>query len=197
MLILHLSDTHGKHHELRNLPNADVVIHSGDISFAGSENEVMNFIEWFGALPYKYKIFIAGNHDDCLFGATVNGLPQNCFYLCNTGVSVEGVKFYGMPMFMEDMISGDYDIHIRNIPDDTTVLITHQPPYYILDDSGDINYGDRNLLQMVRSLQPRYHLFGHIHGAYGNEESEHTTFVNAAVLSENYQLINEPILLEI
>lgn len=197
MLILHLSDTHGKHHELRNLPNADVIIHSGDISFAGSENEVMDFIEWFGALPYKYKIFIAGNHDDCLFGATVNGLPQNCFYLCNTGVSVEGVKFYGMPMFMDDMISGDYDIHIRNIPNDTTVLITHQPPYCILDDSGDINYGDRNLLQIVRSIQPRYHLFGHIHGTYGIEKSEHTTFVNAAVLSENYQLINEPILLEI
>ena len=50
MLILHLSDTHSKHQELRNLPPADIIIHSGDITIAGSENEVMDFIQWFGAL---------------------------------------------------------------------------------------------------------------------------------------------------
>jgi len=45
MTILHLSDTHNKHRELRNLPTADIIIHPGDISFVGSENEVMDFIE--------------------------------------------------------------------------------------------------------------------------------------------------------
>ena len=197
MLILHLSDTHSKHNELRNLPPADIIIHSGDISFAGSENEVMDFIEWFGALPYKYKIFIAGNHDDCLFGANIDGLPQNCFYLCNSSVTIQGVKFYGTPMFMEDAISGDYDANMQKIPSDTNVLITHQPPYCILDYSANINYGDRNLLQIVLKTKPKYHLFGHIHGAYGIEKSEQTTFVNSAILSVDYQLIYEPILLEI
>ena len=197
MLILHLSDTHSKHHELRKLPPADIIIHSGDISFAGSENEVMNFIEWFGALPYKYKIFIAGNHDDCLFGAKIDELPENCFYLCNSGVTIEGVKFYGVPMFMEDAMSGDYDRNIQKIPSDTDILITHQPPYGILDFSANIRYGDHKLLEIVLKTKPKYHLFGHIHGAYGIEKSEHTTYVNAAVLSENYQLIYDPILLEI
>jgi hypothetical protein len=28
MLILHLSDTHGKHNELRNLPPADIIVHA-------------------------------------------------------------------------------------------------------------------------------------------------------------------------
>lgn len=197
MLILHLSDTHSKHHELRNLPPADIIIHSGDISFAGSENEVMDFIEWFGALPYKYKIFIAGNHDFCLFGEkNIDRLPQNCFYLCNSSVTIQGVKFYGIPMFMEDTMSGDYDRNIQKIPSDTNVLITHQPPYSILDYSA-FNRGDRNLLQIVLKIKPKYHLFGHIHAAYGIEKSEHTTFVNAAILSENYELINEPILLKI
>ena len=197
MLILHLSDTHSKHHELRNLPPADIIIHSGDISFAGSENEVMDFIEWFGGLPYKYKIFIAGNHDDCLFKANIDGLTENCFYLCNSSVTIQGVKFYGVPMFMEDAMSGDYDTNIQKIPSDTNVLITHQPPYCILDYSGNINHGDPNLLEIVLKIQPKYHLFGHIHAAYGIEKSEHTTFVNAAILSENYELINEPILLKI
>jgi Icc-related predicted phosphoesterase len=197
MLILHLSDTHSKHHELRNLPPADIIIHSGDISFAGSENEVMDFIEWFGDLPYKYKIFIAGNHDDCLFGANIDGLPENCFYLCNSSISIEGVKFYGTPMFMEDAMSGDYDRNIQKIPSDTDILITHQPPNGILDCSANIHYGDSNLLQIVLKTKPKFHLFGHIHKAYGIEKSEHTTFVNAAILSENYQLMYEPILLKI
>lgn len=197
MLILHLSNTHSKHHELRNLPPSDIIIHSGDISFAGSENEVMDFIEWFGRLPYKYKIFIAGNHDFCLFDAKIDGLPQNCFYLCNSSITIQGVKFYGLPMFMEDAMSGDYDTYIQKIPSDTNVLITHQPPFCILDCSANINYGDSILLQIVLKTKPKYHLFGHIHDAYGIEKSEHTTFVNASILSENYQLKNVPILLKI
>lgn len=197
MTILHLSDTHSQHHTLRNLPPADIIIHTGDISFAGTENEVMDFIEWFGALPYKYKIFIAGNHDDCLFAAVIDGLPENCFYLCNSGITIQSLKFYAVPMFMEDAMSGDYDKNIQKIPSDTGVLITHQPPYGILDSSANINYGDRNLLEIVSKVQPKYHLFGHIHGAYGIEKSEHTTFVNAAILSENYELNYEPVLLKI
>lgn len=92
MKILHLSDTHSKHRSLQNLPSADIVIHSGDVSFAGSEDEIMDFMKWFGALPYKYKIFIAGNHDDCLFGANIDGLPENCFYLCNSEITIEGLS---------------------------------------------------------------------------------------------------------
>lgn len=197
MTILHLSDTHSKHYSLIELPPADIIIHSGDVSFAGSETEVINFIEWFGSLPYKYKIFIAGNHDDCLFGVNMEGLPENCFYLCNSGITIEGMKFYGVPMFTEEAISGDYDKNIQKIPNDTHVLITHQPPYCILDSSANINYGDRNLLQMVLKIQPKYHLFGHIHDAYGIKKNENTSFVNAAILNERYEISNKPVLLEI
>jgi Icc-related predicted phosphoesterase len=197
MRILHLSDTHSKHRLLKNLPNADIIIHSGDVSFGGSENEVMEFIEWFGKLPYRYKIFVAGNHDDCLFGANIEGMSENCFYLCNSSVTIEGVKFYGVPMFMEDVVSGNYDKNILQIPVDTDVLITHQPPYCILDFSANINYGDCILLQTVLKIQPKYHLFGHIHDAYGIEKIDNTTFVNAAILDEHYELAYKSVLLEI
>ncbi len=195
MTILHLSDTHSKHRLLQDLPNADIIIHSGDVSFAGSENEVMDFIEWFGALPYKYKIFIAGNHDDCLYKANVEELPENCFYLCNSGVIIENVKCYGVPMFMEDAMSGDYDKNIQQIPIDTKVLITHQPPYGILDYSANINYGDRNLLQIVLTIKPKFHLFGHIHDAYGIEKKNNVSFVNASILNVHYEISNKPNLL--
>ena len=53
MKILHLSDTHNLHRELIDLPKADLIIHSGDISFSGEGNEVMDFIDWFYKLDYS------------------------------------------------------------------------------------------------------------------------------------------------
>lgn len=37
MNILHLSDTHGAHRSLVSLPEADVIVHSGDIAMKQSE----------------------------------------------------------------------------------------------------------------------------------------------------------------
>lgn len=37
MKILHLSDNHGCHHRLRDLPEAGVMVHSGDFCMVGSE----------------------------------------------------------------------------------------------------------------------------------------------------------------
>ena len=48
MRLLHISDTHNFHRQLDNLPKADVLIHSGDVSMAGTGKEVVDFIEWFG-----------------------------------------------------------------------------------------------------------------------------------------------------
>lgn len=177
MKILHLSDTHNCHKQLKDLPEADIIIHAGDFSFTGTEKETLNFIEWFYALPYKYKIFIAGNHDDYLFGANIEGLPDNCYYLCNSGVTIGNMHFYGVPLFIDDVISGEYDRQLNNIPNDTDVLITHQPPFGILDFSENINYGDFILLQNVLRIKPKYHLFGHIHNAYGMEKNDETLFV--------------------
>ncbi|GHV11532.1 hypothetical protein FACS1894162_7060 [Bacteroidia bacterium] len=67
----------------------------------------------------------------------------------------------------------------------------HRPPLDILDKSGNIHYGCIDLLQTVLKLKPKYHLFGHIHDAYGVEKSTTTTFVNGAVMNEDYRLANE------
>ena len=65
--ILILSDTHTKHKEMVNkfdLPDADVIIHCGDITGSGSRKWTRNFLNWFDSLDqYEHKIFIAGNHD--------------------------------------------------------------------------------------------------------------------------------------
>lgn len=173
MNILHLSDTHGSHRSLGRLPEADVIVHSGDIAMNGSSSEALDFMRWFSALPYAHKIFVAGNHDACLYGAVIDGLDSNCNYLCNSSVEIDGVTFYGVPMFMEDCSSGRQKEFYEMIPDGVDVLITHAPPYGILDQDGSI------------------------HKANGLEESGGTVFSNAAMMDEHYGMLLEPHLINL
>ena len=197
MKLLHLSDTHGKHHLLKDLPQADIIVHSGDISEDGTESEVLDFLNWFCDLSYRHKIFVAGNHDFCLESAQqIEDLPHNCHYLHCSGVEIEGVKFWGVSYFTSDELAGNIAQQMMKIPLNTDILITHRPPYCILDFDDSNNFGCVDLLQAVSKILPKYHLFGHIHAGYGIEKSQYTTFVNASLVRKN-KIVNEPFLLEI
>lgn len=196
MTILHISDTHNYHILLQDLPVADMIVHSGDVSMAGKEDEVIDFVQWFLSLPYKYKIFIAGNHDCCLFKTEISGIDDNCYYLNNSGVTIEGLRFFGIPMFVEDVIGDTYTQTIENIPINTDVLITHQPPYNIMDKSGQTHFGSVALQDMVKQIKPKVHLFGHIHDSYGMCKIEETIYSNASLVDENYILSNKPNIIE-
>lgn len=197
MKILHLSDTHNCHHRLRDLPEADVVVHSGDFCMVGSEQEAIDFLNWFCDLPYNHKIFICGNHDDCLYRANINGLDDNVHYLCNSGIEIEGLKFYGVPMFMCDCVTDRQNLNYDKIPIDTDILITHTPAYGILDFDDNINYGSEVLLQAVTNVNPRIHLFGHIHKQHGITTIETTIFSNGAIMNEDYSIHNHPNVIEL
>lgn len=197
MRILHLSDTHNCHHRLRDLPEADVVVHSGDFCMVGTEREAIDFMNWFCDLPYRHKIFICGNHDACLYGANIDGLDSNVHYLCNSGIEIEGIKFYGVPMFTEDCISERQDRNYSNIPIDTDVLITHSPAFGILDFDDNIHYGSEELLTRLSALNLRAHLFGHIHANQGITTIGNTIFSNGAIMNTDYTHFFNPIMLEI
>lgn len=197
MRILHLSDTHGCHHRLRDLPDADMVVHSGDFCIVGSEQEAIDFLNWFCDLPYRHKIFICGNHDDCLYGANINGLDDNVHYLCNSGIEIEGLKFYGIPMFMGDCVTDGQSRNYANIPADTDILITHSPAFGILDFDNDINYGSEDLLQAMTNVNPSVHLFGHIHKQHGITTIGPTIFSNGAIINEDYSILNHPNIIEL
>ena len=197
MKILHLSDTHGCHNRLRNLPEADVLVHSGDFTMYGSEAEAIDFMNWYCDLPYKHKIFICGNHDDCLYGANIDGLDANVHYLCNSGIEIDGFKFYGVPMFMGDCITDRQSKNYARIPTDSDVVITHTPPYGILDFDNNINYGDEQLLMKVMEVQPRLHLFGHIHANHGIVTEHGVTFSNGAIMNADYTDLQSPNIIEI
>lgn len=197
MKILHISDTHNCHHRLRDLPEADVVVHSGDFTMVGTEQEAIDFLNWFCDLPYRHKIFICGNHDDCLYEANIDGLDSNVYYLCNSSIEIEGLKFYGVPMFTEDCITDRQSRNYFNIPTDTDILITHSPAFGILDFDDGINYGSEELLQAVTSVNPRIHLFGHIHKQRGITSIGSTTFSNGAIMNEDYSTLSHPNVIEL
>ena len=208
--IVIISDTHNKHNHLKNLPEADVIIHCGDITSVGRNYEVANFMDWFSELnQYKYKIFIAGNHDflfekESVYAKTL--VPENVIYLEDSGIEIDGIKFWGTPVskpFCNWAFNRPEEKclqHWQAIPDDTDVLITHTPPQSIMDyvDWNRSNEGSPTLYkEVVERIKPKVHCFGNIHGGYGIKTIENTTYINASNLDENYTCVNTPILIEI
>ena len=71
------------------------------------------------------------------------------------------------------------------IPEDTDILITHCPPFGILDfnDKGK-HEGYQNLLAIIQQkIKPRLHVFGHLHDAHGKIQIGETLFVNASIIN--------------
>lgn len=177
--ILHISDTHNKHRQLPNLPAADVIVHCGDFTDRGAEDEVLDFLNWFIDLPYAHKIFVVGNHDLCLWDAEdIEDLPDDVHFLQDRECVVDGVRFFGL----------GYNHPEELIPPDIDVLITHEPPIMILDESNHIHWGNVALRNKVLAVKPQYHLFGHAHEAYGIETHEGIVFSNGASLDDFYQI---------
>lgn len=81
------------------------------------------------------------------------------------------------------------DEHWDRIPNGLDVLITHGPPFGILDQTTpDGNHlGCERLLVAVQEKRPKLHVFGHIHGGAGTRNIGATQFVNAAYLNEIYR----------
>ncbi len=104
MKIWHISDTHTYHGLLKVPEGIDMVIHSGDATNPrdpyASEQEMLNFISWFGSLPIKHKIFVAGNHDLCIernLITKIDFMKNGIVYLENDYAEVEGIKIWGSP----------------------------------------------------------------------------------------------------
>lgn len=191
MTIICISDTHNLHNQLQ-IPNGDILIHAGDISAVGKKDDFINFNDWLGQLPHKYKIVIAGNHDFYLENEPFEAqrILTNAIYLNDSGTEVEGLKIWGSPVspeFHDWAFNRKRGEEIRKhwelIPTNTDILITHCPPYGILDKTLDgRNEGCENLLEIVGKIQPRLHIFGHIHEANGETKIEDTIFINASIV---------------
>jgi predicted phosphohydrolase len=212
MRLVCLSDTHNMHRQV-DVPDGDILIHAGDCLGAGTLEELEDLDDWFGSLPHRHKILIAGNHDWCFQNDPVSARDRvtQAIYLQDEGITLDGIRFWGSPwtpVFFDWAFNLERGARLAErwaqIPDETDVLITHGPPAGILDGvvSGLIgnhteSAGCAALMAAVARVQPPIHIFGHIHEGYGRHDSNGTLFVNASSCQANYKPLNPPIILDI
>ena len=202
-----ISDTHSLHSEIPSIPEGDILIHAGDLTSRGKLNELPEVRAFFDSLPHQHKIVICGNHDFCFEheSQAARARLSNVTYLEDAGTVVDGLKIYGspwQPWFHDWAFNLPRGEPLRRvwaqIPSDTDILITHGPPAGILDtvESG-LQVGCEDLLARVTEINPKLHVFGHIHEAYGIKIQGHTTFVNASICDIHYRPINAPIVIDL
>lgn len=205
MRIICMSDTHTKHTQII-VPPGDILIHAGDFSNRGELDELISFDAWLSTLPHRHKIIIAGNHDFCFENqnALARSLVKNAIYLQDEAITLAGITFYGspwQPWFYDFAFNRKRGKELQEvwekIPSFTDVLITHGPPFGILDQvSKDEHVGCANLRIKVDEIKPKLHVFGHIHESYGMKQISSTCFVNASICDTNYFANRPPLVFD-
>ncbi len=212
MKLICISDTHGDHDQVQ-LPDGDVLIHAGDVTGHGTERETQQFMQWLGSQMHPHKICIAGNHDTFMEAEpeTTRRFAQESgvILLNDSGCEVEGVSFWGSPItprfftwsFMRDP-GAPIEAHWDLIPSHTDVLITHGPPYGILDQvrRGEFakeHAGCTSLLEAIRRVQPAVHLFGHIHEEHGAKKVAGVAHFNVSTMNDGYLISNAPVVIDL
>ena len=199
-----LSDTHGLHRNVQ-VPDGDLLIHAGDFTnFSKSQIEIIEFNVWLGELPHRHKIVVPGNHEFFLEAdPSKRSLLSNASVLINEAVQVEGLRIWGSPI--TPLYGGAFGMSsaadrrrlYAHIPDDTDVLITHGPPFGILDmmPNSSLHTGCRELFDAVIRVKSKVHVFGHLHGAHGIFQTKNTIYVNAALCGPHAEIDNGPVVL--
>lgn len=211
-----IADTHTRHREIV-MPPGDVLLVAGDFTGRGRAHEIEDFDSWLAVQPYLVKIVVAGNHDQ-LFEykpQEARKLLQHATYLEDSEVTLRPsnfgreneswrVRVYGSPWqprfydwaFNLERRSSQLRGKWRKIPTGIDVLVTHGPPYEIMDhDLRGGRSGCELLREELKRIQPRLHVFGHLHGTHGVVEKDGTIFVNACIADDKYEVHREPIVI--
>lgn len=178
-------DTHGHEDELV-VPDGDILIHSGDVSMWGNEDQVVKFNEWLGRLPHKHKVVVSGNHDPGQIrfrkeggGLGLDGLRRalsNAVYLQDESTTFTvpnkgSVVVWGSPWQPQYQGFATYASEEsaearwrKSIPQGVDIAVTHTPPAGLLDEeSNGRNVGSKKLFKLLREHRPLLSCFGHIH----------------------------------
>ena len=220
--IVCISDTH-TYLDRVSVPSGDILVHSGDATFDGTGPQIAQFNQHLEKHVDRFKhiIYVPGNHD---FGfqdseKIARKIMTNAIVLIDEAIEVEGIKFYGSPWqpwfrdwafnFPEREL-GSHETATKTwakIPNDTKVLLTHTPPYMMMDktsetsrkNNNDRHVGCKSLAEKIKELLDlKLHVFGHIHECYGEVKTSKVHFVNASICTRlGYNPTNAPIVVEI
>lgn len=150
--------------------------------------------EWLPELFHKHRINTTAGW--------VSSVDSSTYYLEDTSVDIMGIKIWGSPWtpwFHGDRwafnLQRGYDIEEKwkMIPHDSNIVVTHGPAFGYCD----LGYENRcigcnDLRYHLKRVKPLIHLSGHIHEAYGYEETADTHYFNGAICTLSYEPINLP-----
>ncbi|MBX3151922.1 metallophosphatase domain-containing protein [Candidatus Obscuribacterales bacterium] len=211
MRLVLLSDTHALPLSKWAIPDGDVLIHAGDFCQGRTVplDAVRVFNDEMAALPHEHKLLVGGNHDWPLQleAEEARALLTAVTYIEDGFVTIGGIKFYGSP-WQPDYRFWAFNLQRRcpelkakwaAIPDDTDVLITHTPPFGILDfsSSGQESVGCELLRRRLENISPKLHVFGHVHEGRGQELNNTTLCVNAASVDSAYEPVHKPVVVDL
>jgi Icc-related predicted phosphoesterase len=168
-------------------------------------------MNWFTTQNAKHKVLIAGNHDFVFQNKErtkqLLELNPSITYLEDEFVNIDGIGIYGSPWspvfgmwaFMKHR-NAELDEVWQKVPTDGSVdlLVTHTPRYGRFDVSvrGNYNVGCEMLANRINDINPKVHVFGHIHECGGMIKDETEVPVkgmvslNASLLNIRYVLAN-------
>ncbi|MDY0386185.1 MAG: metallophosphoesterase [Methanolobus sp.] len=187
MRLFAIADPHGNYSKIEELleqsGDIDVVLIAGDITNFGPDEKALELLDMF-----KPPILaVPGNCDhESILEVIEESRATN---LHNETVKIDGVKFIGMggsnptpfctPFEIEEC---DFETKLNSLmnenekTDEPVVILTHVPPYGILDYVADMHVGCKALNAFLDKAD--LIVCGHIHEARGIKRSGKTTIVN-------------------
>jgi Icc-related predicted phosphoesterase len=204
MKFVAISDQHGI---LPEIPECDVLLIGGDVTPVYNHDLNFqwqwldtNFRNWLSMVPARHTIGIAGNHDFVFQAHRTSELFLPWHYLQDSGVEIEDVKFYGTPWVpvLKNWAFYGTDEKLKEVygkvPDDTDVLITHGPPRGVGDFSvmGNVHAGCIQLKDELPRINPKIHIFGHIHEGHGDYSANGIITANVSLLDDDYKNVYKP-----
>lgn len=191
-----VSDLHG---HLPEIPDCDMLLLGGDYS----DNiawYVRKMKPWLADIRARGIEIVgcAGNHD-FPFQDNPRSVPSmDWTYLQDSGCERLGLKIYGSPYtrYFFGWAFNLYEPQLAEkwaeIPDDTDILVLHQPPYMHGDlvADGQEHVGSPSLLARIKEIQPKLVVCGHIHSAYGRYNIGDTVVLNSSLCNESYKPVN-------
>ncbi|ELP88290.1 hypothetical protein EIN_226730 [Entamoeba invadens IP1] len=183
-----ISDTHGLHSQVKVSP-CDILICCGDHLNFVTTDEIHTFYTWLSKQPAKYIIQVLGNHEEDIrkhkLWPTIAQIVPNIILLDNDVATIEGITFYGIGSGVLSLLEMQSQSKLKGKID---VVISHDPPYKILDQSDPFPnspqeppQGSKLLFNEVKRIKAKMHCFGHIHNCYRYVEKYGRLYVNAAM----------------
>lgn len=209
-----ISDTHNFHHNIKGgIPKCDLLLHAGDITRVGNYEKLSKFDDWAGTLwmPQDRMVCIAGNHDLTLEDdpETAKAILSHWTYLQDEAHEVFGLKIWGTPWSKEYGEGWGFQLRTpeerrkcwAKIPDDTDIVVCHEPPYlygdYVVTKNRKEHVGCEFLAERLMEVRPMLTVCGHVHEDPGVFAAPWGTVVNATSTSGGYKPKRKPIVVNL